>query len=89
MRTRRKALSATEPAKVICGQECKPFNFPALRVVPNVAVRHPEATLKIQNSQQAIIGVAKISQPWKRHKRCAKPNKPTKTGYKEVPVIVD
>jgi len=150
-RTRsRKKLSATEPAKVICGEECKPFNLPALRVVPSVAVRHSEATPKIQNSQQAIIGgVAKISesatvmpwpaghilidehdadideqdilnsvaldsitvkydseehvklrfdhteqtladnhefagQPWKRHKRCAKPNRPTKTGYKEV-----
>ncbi len=63
-------LSATEPAKVICGEKCKPFNLPALRVVPGVAVRHSEATPKIQNSQQAIIGgAAKISEsaivmPW-------------------------
>ena len=66
----RKEHSATEPAKVICGGECKPFNLPALRVVPSVAVHHSKATPKTQNSQQAIIaGVAKITEsatvmPW-------------------------
>ncbi|DBA96275.1 TPA: hypothetical protein ACH3X3_002457 [Trebouxia sp. C0006] len=66
----RKEHSATEPAKVICGGECKPFNLPALRVVPSVAGHHSKATPKTQNSQQAIIaGVAKITEsatvmPW-------------------------
>jgi len=57
-------LARSEPATVKCGEECKPFHPPALRVVPNVAVRHSEATPKPhdQQVQQATAGgVAKFS----------------------------
>jgi len=58
-------LAKSEPATVKCGEECKPFNTPALRVVPSVAVCHSEATPKPhdQQGQQAIAGrVAKVSE---------------------------
>ncbi len=58
-------LARSQPAIVKCGEECKPFNPPALRVVPSVAVCHSEATPKPhdQQDQQAIAGgVTKVSE---------------------------
>jgi len=58
-------LAKSEPATVKCGEECKPFNTPALRVVPSVAVCHLEATAKPhdQQGQQATAGgVTKVSE---------------------------
>jgi len=58
-------LAKSEPATVKCGEECKPFNTPALRVVPSVAVCHSEATAKPhdQQGQQATAGgVTKVSE---------------------------
>ncbi len=55
-------LARSEPATVKCGEECKPFYTPALRVVPSVAVRHSEATPKPKQGQQETAGVAKVSE---------------------------
>jgi len=58
-------LAKSEPATFKCGEECKPFNTPALRVVPSVVVCHSEATPKPhdQQGQQAIAGgVTKVSE---------------------------
>ncbi len=58
-------LAKSEPATVKCGEECKPFYTPALRVVPSVAVCHSEATPKPhdqQGRQATAGGVTKVSE---------------------------
>jgi hypothetical protein len=58
-------LAKSEPATVKCGEECKSFNTPALRVVPSVAVCHSEATPKPhdqQGQQATAAGVTKVSE---------------------------
>ncbi len=68
-------LARSQPAIVKCGEECKPFNPPALRVVPSVAVCHSEATPKPKQGQQETAGVAKVSEtvmPQAANQSCSK-----------------